>query len=195
MGCGLVATPLGSINKLYSKMIKQDKSNYLFEARLAVIFSQVILLAAFSVLFISCENEEEFPHYYDGNFIDSLNIVSQNDSINVMVEQLALISFIKDTIPFSEEIIPLSSDTINIILIVSFGSYSQIPRIIKKVNELSDTFYIWYSNRDKIYKSLLKNNSITSVATSPRIEYVSIDSIIICRSHSKYVNLSSRLIK
>lgn len=64
---------------------------------------------------------------------------------------------------------------------------------MKDVKQISDTFYMWYSLRNKNSKILDKSNSITGVNTSPRISYVSVDSVVIYKKDNKTVNFFSRL--
>ncbi|MBS4035881.1 MAG: hypothetical protein KGZ85_15560 [Ignavibacterium sp.] len=149
---------------------------------------------AFAIIFYSCASEEEHGTYYKGNFIDTISIVSESDTANIVIEQIGLVSIIKENIPFSEEIINTVSDSINLKLIVSFGSYSPSPLVINEVSNFADTFYLWYSTRNKDHKTINKDNAITKVTTSLKIEYVSIDSIVIQRNHQKSVNIFSRIV-
>ena len=57
------------------------------------------------------------------------------------------------------------------------------------------SFYVWYSTRNKEHKIINKDNAITKVNTSLKIEYVSIDSIVIQRNQQKSVNILSRIVK
>ena len=150
---------------------------------------------AFAIISYSCASEEEHGTYYKGNFIDTISIVGESDTANIVIEQIGLVSIIKENIPFSEEIINTVSDSINLKLIVSFGSYSPSPLVISEVSNFADTFYVWYSTRNKDHKTINKDNAITKVTTSLKIEYVSIDSIVIQRNQQKSVNIFSRRVK
>lgn len=154
-----------------------------------------ILIIVLSTFLFSCGEDDELGNYYEGNFNDLIKIVSQSDTTNIIIEQLRMNSIFKDDIPYSEEIVNANTDSINLKLFVSFGSYNQTPNVIKETNNILDTFYVWYSTRIKINKSLSKNNSITGVTTSPKLDYVSIDSVVVQRGQNKFINLITRLVQ
>lgn len=149
----------------------------------------------FAIVFYSCASEEEHGTYYRGDFIDIISIVSEADTTNIVIGQLGLVSIIKENIPFSEEINNSISDSINLKFMVSFGSYSPSPLVISEISNFADTFYVWYSTRNKEHKTINKDNAITKANTSLKIEYVSIDSIVIQRNQQKSVNIFSRIVK
>jgi len=168
-------------------MITQNKIKKSRRLNHSLIFFITILL-----IFPSCDEDGGFGEYYEGNFNDQIIIVNQSDTSYIIIEQPRML-FLKDSIPYSEEINNAIADSINLKLFVSFGSYNQTPKVVKEANKILDTFYVWYSTRDKFRKILYKNNSITEVTTSPRLEFVSIDSIVVQRANNKVINLYSRL--
>jgi hypothetical protein len=181
--------PLGSITSIKGyKMITQNKMTNKSKSLIQSLIAFITVLLIFS----SCDEDGGFGEYYEGNFNDQIILVNQSDTSNIIIEQPRML-FLKDSIPYSEEINNAIADSINLKLFVSFGSYNQTPRVVKETNKILDTFYVWYSTRDKIRKILYKNNSITEVTTSPRLEYVSIDSIAIQKASNKVISLYSRL--
>lgn len=159
------------------------------------IFANIILLAL-SILYNSCSDKTEgFGKYYEGKFTDEVTLVSGQDSTNIILEQLGMTSKIKEDVPFSIEEKPNLQDSIKLKLFVSFGSYNQNPTVIKETNQFDDSIYVWYSTRHKYYKALSKVNNITEVETSPLIDYVSVDSIIVYKTKNRYVKLFSRIIR
>ncbi len=178
-----------------SNLIFMMKENKIFDLLMARLLKNFfILITSLAFLLITCDTQDDFPKYYEGKLTDSITIISQSDTTNIMIEQLRLLPVFRDSVPYSEEITIPDSGTIRLKLIVSFGSYSERPGIVKQVNQIDDTVFVWYSNRDRISKQLLKDNTITVVNTSPRIEYVSIDSVFIQRNQNEKVNLYSRLL-
>lgn len=101
---------------------------------------------------------------------------------------------LKENIPYSTSIIT-ESDSIKLKLYVSFGGYNERPTIKKDTKYLDDTVYVWYSTWSKFYKILSKDKSITSVTTSPKLDYVSVDSIVVYKPVNKFVRLNSRIQK
>jgi hypothetical protein len=144
-------------------------------------------------LFSSCNTDDDLGEYYEGTFNDSVIIFSESDTIDIVLEQSGT-QFHKENIPYSIET-NNNADTITLKLFVSFGSYEQNPKPVKNISEISDTFYVWYSLRDKMGKVLNKNNSITEANTSPAINYVSIDSVAVQKGTNKVINFISRLIQ
>jgi hypothetical protein len=153
-----------------------------------------IFFAMVSLFFTSCsEDNDDFGEYYERTFIDSVIVFSDSDTINIVLEQ-ARTQFQKEKIPYSIEI-KNNTDSIRLKLFVSFGSYENNPNPLKEISEISDTIYVWYSLRKKMSKAFYKNNSITEANTSPRISYISIDSIVVQRGQDKRVNLLTRIIE
>lgn len=147
-------------------------------------------------LFQSCEmNKTDDDRYYKGKFTDEIVIVDESDTSNIVIEQFESLPLSKDSIPYSYNEKNINSDLITLELFVSYGSYSQTPKVIKEANIISDTVYIWYASRERINKSFYKNNSITESFTAPRLEYVIIDSIVIQKNINKVVKLFSRFKK
>jgi len=157
-------------------------------------FGLFILIMSITFVFFSCNTDDDLGEYYEGTFNDSATLLSEPDTVNIILEQ-ARTQFHKENIPYSIETLNSNTDTITLKLFVSFGSYNKNPKPVKDINENSDTFYVWYSLRDKIGKALNKNNSITEINTSPQINYISVDSIAIHKGIDKVVNFISRLIE
>ncbi|MCZ7604007.1 MAG: hypothetical protein M5R37_14180 [Melioribacteraceae bacterium] len=154
------------------------------------------------ILVQSCENDNtDRNKYYEGNFIDELFIVTQSDTTNIVIEQFQKLPFQNDSLIYSFEGKNDSSDLITLELFVSFGSYSQHPKVNKEVNSIMDTIYIWYDsyvwNPDASYQnnSLYKNysnNLITEISLEPKLEYIVIDSILVHKSNYKVIRLNTR---
>ncbi len=150
-----------------------------------------LLLAVVLVIsYCSSEGDEDFGTYYTGTFKDSINIFSSSDTVNILLEQMGN-HLQKENVPYSFE--TNSNDTVQLKLFVSFGSYAQHLVPVKDIRQDSDTFYVWYSLINRIGKILDKSNSITGVNTSPRISYVSVDSVVIYKKDNKIVNFISVL--
>jgi hypothetical protein len=155
----------------------------------------LLFIVAISIILVlsSCNTDDDPGEYYQGTFNDSVAIINEADTTNIILEQ-ARTQFHKENVPYSIEIND-NTDAIVLKLFVSYGSYNQNPNPVKDIDEISDTFYVWYSLRNKSGKTLPKNNSITEVNTSPAISYVSIDSVVVQKATSKVVNFISRLIE
>ena len=153
-----------------------------------------IVLMFFTLLNNSCSDEHDLRDYYQGTFDDEIVFTSTLDSTYIDVEQLAMVLNIKDSIPYSISNGSSLSDTIKLKLFVSFGSYDQNPKVIKETNQVNDSVYIWYSTRNKFYKSLAKSFSITEPEISPVVEFVSVDSIVVYKAAVKFIKLFSRII-
>ncbi|MBI5660844.1 MULTISPECIES: hypothetical protein [Ignavibacterium] len=162
-----------------------------------IVFIFMIVVLALQ----SCEmNDIDGNKYYKGKFIDEIFIVKESDTINIIIEQFQKWPFQKDSIPYSFDEKKDSSDLIALKLFVSFGSYSQLPKVNKEVYSIMDTILIWYdsyvwiSGRDVLNKSLYKNHSdnlITDISTAPKLEYLIIDSIVIHKSIYKAVSINT----
>jgi len=163
------------------------------------LYSTFIILI--TILFQSCEmNDTDGNNYYKGNFIDEIFIVTESDTTNIMIEQFQKLPFQKDSISYSFEEEKDSSELIVLNLFISFGSYSQLPKVNKEAYSIMDTIYIWYdsyvwsSGRDIFKNSLNKynsNNLITEISSEPKLEYIVIDSIVIHKSKNKSVSLNT----
>ena len=154
--------------------------------------SKIFLLLAIVLVFSYCSSEDDdgLGTYYTGTFNDSVNILSTSDTVNIILEQWRN-HLQKQNVPYSFE--ANNNDTVQIKLFVSFGSYDQHFVPVKEVKQISDTFYVWYALINRNWKILDKSNSITEVNTSPRISYVSVDSVVIYKKDNKTVNFFSRL--
>lgn len=155
-----------------------------------------IFIILFFAFFNSCSEEtEKFVEYYEGTFNDEIVFVLNVDSSNIILEQLGITSKIKENVPYSIENNQTLTDSIKLKLFVSFGSYNQNPSAIKQTYQDSDTVYVWYSTRNKNYKTLSKSNNITEVETSPKLEYLSVDSVVVFKTENKFIKFFSRVIK
>jgi len=154
--------------------------------------SKIFLLVAVVLVFSYCSSDDDdgLGTFYTGTYNDSANILSESDTVNVILEQWR--NYLqKENVPYSFE--ANNNDTVQIKLFVSFGSYDQHFVPVKEVKQISDTFYVWYALINRNWKILDKSNSITEVNTSPRISYVSVDSVVIYKKDNKTVNFFSRL--
>ena len=158
-------------------------------------------LALIIILFQSCEKDDtDRNKYYKGNFIDELFIATQSDTTNIVIKQFQKLPFQNDSISYSFEEKNDSSDLITLELFVSFGSYSQHPKVNKEVNSIMDTIYIWYDSyvwnfdASVLNKSLYKhysNNLITEISSEPKLEYILIDSILVHKSKYKVISINT----
>jgi hypothetical protein len=153
-----------------------------------------IILLSFAIIIGSCSDEYDFRDYYQGTFSDEIAFTSALDSTYIVIEQWAMVLNIKDNIPYSISNDLSLSDTIKLNLFVSFGSYDQKPKVIKETNQVNDSVYVWYSNRNKFFKSPAKSFSISESEISPKVEYVSVDSIVVYKAEMKFIKLFSRII-
>lgn len=154
----------------------------------------LILTISIIFLFSSCYTGDDLGEFYEGTFNDSVTILSEPDTVNIVLEQ-GRTQFHKENIPYSIETLNNNTDTITLKLFVSFGSYNQNPKPLKEINKVSDTIYVWYSMRGKMSKTFDKDNTINKVNTSPQIDYVIIDSIAVQKGTNKVISFISRLIE
>jgi hypothetical protein len=141
-------------------------------------------------------NNTDDGKFYKGKYSDEIIIIDEADTLNIVIEQFESLPLSKDNIPYSYNEDNSNSDLISLTLFVSYGSYSQTPKVFKEANKIIDTIYIWYASREKFNKTIYKKNSITEpAAMAPKLEYVTIDSISIQKSKNKVINLYSRFKK
>ncbi len=149
-----------------------------------------------SLVISSCSEEtENFGKYYEGEFNDYITFNYNQDSVNIILEQLGTASIIKQNVPYSIENIQSIGDSITIKMFISFGSYKETPNVVKQINSINDSIYIWYSTRDNPNKVIAKTSNITGIETSPRIDFVSVDSVVIYKPDSISVQFISRVIR
>ena len=147
-------------------------------------------------LFYSCSEETDgFGEYYEGSFNDEIVFNFSPDSSIIILEQLGIISKIKENVPYTIEDDQSLIDSIRIKMFVSYGSYNHNPIVIKQTSQNLDSVYVWYSTRNKYYKTLSKSNNITAIETSPKLEYVSVDSVVVYKAVNKYIKFFSRVIR
>ena len=151
-----------------------------------------ILVVAVLFLFSSCSEETDgFGEYYEGTFRDEVVFNFSPDSSIIILEQLGIISKIKEIVPYTIEDDQSLIDSIRLKMFVSYGSYSPNPTVIKQTSQDNDSVYVWYSTRNKYYKTLSKSNNITEVETSPKLEYVSVDSVVVYKAENKLIKFFS----
>lgn len=155
-----------------------------------------IFFAVVSLFFSSCSEEtDSFGKYYEGTFRDKVVFNSIPDSSNIILEQLGIVSRIKENVPYTIENDRSLIDSIKLKMFVSYGSYNQNPNVIKQTYQNNDSVYVWYSTRNKYYKALAKSNTVAGVETSPKLEYVSVDSVVIYKAENKFIKFFSRVIR
>lgn len=155
-----------------------------------------IFVAVVSLLFSSCSEEiDGFGKYYEGTFSDEVVFNFLPDSSIIILEQIGIVSKIKENVPYAIEDDQSLIDSIRLKMYVSYGSYNQNPKVIKQTSQENDSVYVWYSTRGKNYKTLSKSNTIAEVETSPKLEYVSVDSIVIYKAENKFIKFFSRVIR
>ncbi|WP_337873406.1 hypothetical protein [Ignavibacterium sp.] len=155
-----------------------------------------IFFAVVSLFFASCsEDTDGFGEYYEGTFSDEVVFNFIPDSSFIILEQLGIVSRIKENVPYSIEDDQSLIDSIKLKMFVSYGSYNQNPKVIKQTSQNNDSVYVWYSTRNKYYKTLSKSNTIAEVETSPKLEYVSVDSLVIYKAENKFIKFFSRVVK
>jgi hypothetical protein len=147
----------------------------------------LILLASVN----SCTETDDFGPYYEGIFEDEIIFLSELDTTNIILEAGTKIGII----PYSIEDNSDLSDSIKLKLYISFGSYKEETFVIKEINQVADSVYIWYSTVNRFNKSIFKNNSISGVQTSPKPQYVYVDSVVIYKAESKFIKFLSRIIR
>ena len=156
----------------------------------------ILIFATVSLFVFSCTEEtDNFGDYNEGTFIDEVVFNFSPDSSIIILEQLGIVSIIKENVPYSIEDEQSLIDSIRIKMFVSYGSYNQNPTVIKQTYQDNDSVYIWYSTRKKYYKTLAKSNTIAEVEISPKIDYVSVDSVVVYKPENKFIKFFSRVIR
>ena len=159
--------------------------------KLATIFFAVI-----SLFFSACSKDiDGFGEYFEGSFNDEVVFNFSPDSAIIILEQLGITSKIKENVPYTIENDTSLIDSIKLNMFVSFGSYNRKPNVIKQISQHNDSVYVWYSTRNKYYKILAKSNTVVGVETSPKLEYVTVDSVVIYKAENKFIEFISRVIK
>jgi hypothetical protein len=155
-----------------------------------------LFFIAVSLFFSSCsEDADNFGEYYEGTFNDEVVFNFIPDTSIIILEQLGLISIIKEDVPYTIENDQSLIDSIKLKMFVSYGSYNQKPNVIKQTYQDNDSVYVWYSTRNKYFKALAKSNTVAGVETSPKLEYVSVDSVVIYKAENKFIEFISRVIR
>lgn len=163
----------------------------IYKALLTVLFLVV------SLILFSCEigSDDDLGEFYEGSFKDEVTFNINTDSSFIILEQLGVGSVIKQDVPFAIVKDKSLEDSIKLKMFVSYGSYSQFIKPIKERNLEKDSVFLWYSSRNKFNKALSNSNSVTGIKKSPRLEYVSVDSVVIYKSGNKFIEFSSRVIR
>jgi hypothetical protein len=167
-------------------MIKYSKYSFLF-----------ISFIVFIISFLSCSDngKDDFGNYIEGHYTDEIVLTSSANKVFIVIEQLRLIESMKNEIPYSIINDQQSQDTIKLSLDVSFGSYNIKPEVFDEVITSEASIYIWYSICAKGNIMVDKTNSINAISTSPKITFVSIDSVTISKNVNKEVELITELIE
>jgi hypothetical protein len=159
-----------------------------------ILFTVFFLVVPFFLS--SCSEEtDKFGEYYEGTFNDEVVFNFFPDSSIIILEQIGIVSKIKENVPYTIEDDQSLIDSIRLKMFVSYGSYNQNPRVIKQTSQDNDSVYVWYSTRNKNYKTLSKSNTITEVEASPKLEYVSVDSVVVYKAENKFIKFFSRVIR
>ncbi len=158
-------------------------------------FLTIVFIGILQLVFSCSDENEELGTYYENSFQDQLSFSTQEDTINIIMEQYKNYFKIKETIPFSIIENQSIDDSIFIVLFVSFGSYNQYPTVYKNVTNINDSIIVYYSSLKNYAKVLDKSSEVNSTTTSPRIAYTSVDSVVISKPQSKTVYFSSQFVK
>jgi len=164
--------------------------------KIIVVFTIIIL----PIFLMDCSDDgPDLGKYYQKSFVDSIDAVVKADTVKIIIEQFGVVDLVKENIPIDTINYIFLSDTIKLILNVNFGSYSPNPAPYKELFVSSDTLYLWYASREKpksthLYKSSSINN-ISGIQTSPKLEYYSIENVIIKKSPKKKIYFESKLYK
>lgn len=150
-----------------------------------------------SLFLFSCETatDDDLGEFYEGSFKEQVVFNLTQDSSFIILEQKGVLSVIKEDVPFAIVNDQSLKDSIKLKMFVSYGSYNQFIKPIKEIHLEKDSVFLWYSTRNKFNKALSKSNNITGIKTSPRLEYVSVDSVVIYKSESKYIEFFARVIR
>lgn len=174
------------------------RTEIFIERKAGYIWNKLLtLLLFFSFLIFtlnSCSTQnEDSGKFYEGNYTDEIVFKSDRDTINIVIEQINLAPNLTYNIPYSNVTSNLT-DTTKLKLFVSYGNFNpEKPNVFVNVNQLNDTIYIWYANREPSPKMLAKNSSVNQAEPIPPPAYVRIDSIV-AYSTSK-TNIISRIVK
>ncbi len=155
----------------------------------------LLFLSIFSCLFLlNCSDpiSTDNNRIYRGKFTDYVNVVNHSDTVNIIFEQKEVEYNQKETIPF--RIIENKKDSlIKLNLYGHYQCYSENPKAVKEIENLTDTLIIRYYYHNKYY-NLFKSTNLSSVKnnSAPILEYVIIDSILVVKDFNKVLNLESR---
>lgn len=151
-------------------------------------------LFIFLIYTISCIKNSDGPdigQYYEQDYIDQIIVISQEDSIHIIVEQLPAISSFNENILVSIENDTSLIDTIKLELKVKYGSYSSEPHPQKELIIEDAIIYLWYASGKRPepvqLKKVKSEQTISKITTRPKDEYYNIESIIIKKSNLKNI--------
>ena len=109
----------------------------LFKTIASIYFSVVLFF------FSSCSEETDgFGEYYEGSFNDEVVFNFSPDSSIIILEQLGIMSKIKENVPDTIEDDQSLIDSIRLKMFVSYGSYNQNPKVIKQTSQYNDSVYV-----------------------------------------------------
>lgn len=149
----------------------------------------------FTILLVtlSCNEKKVLgPSFNEDKYIDQMYFENISDTTNILLEYHEYFIDQSEKIPYSY--LDGKSDGNDIILTfyTSYGAYRNYPNIKRDTSTFQDTLYIWYSTIDNPNNKLSKSNFVVDIETSPKYEYVIIDSITITKSKNKVVNFNYR---
>lgn len=149
---------------------------------------QLMFLSLIVFIFNSCTNKEEpAAKYYEGKIEDNVFFITHSDSVNIIIDQTGSKANTAGKIPWSVNISPDLTDSIKLKLFVSFGGYQPEPVIFSSFKQENDSILLWYSVYKNMNKGIAKSRSISAVETSPKLQYIIIDSIVVLKSKQKFI--------
>jgi len=155
----------------------------------------VIIIILILSLFACNDDGTDFGDYNESQFDDTIELIANENPAVIVFEQLQLNDLMNEHIPYSVINDELSEDSIKLSLKVSYGSYNNRPEVFRELSTKGDTVFVWYSTRSNESNISGKNETINSIATSPKITFVEVDSIIIHKHIDKSIDFITRLIQ
>ncbi len=158
-----------------------------------------MLVLAVIGLTVGCsQDSNDFGHYYEFTFTDSIRTVVAGDSIHVLVIQSAGSHKHLQAIPFQITDATGLLDTLEFRMSVLYGGYAPTPTPIRLIQQFHDSIIVKYDHavydrRAGFLKPATPTGS-AEVRTSPRITYYSIQSVQILKSPNRHITFESRLI-
>lgn len=152
----------------------------------------ILMLCIGLLTVIGCtKNDEDFGQYFEFTYLDTTVGIIHTDSVHVVLSQLGRFKILSP-VPFVLKGDSLLRDTIKFTFNVLYGGYGPTPHPVKQLIARNDTIFLWYANSVPInFPKAARINSISSIETSPRITYYSIQSVEITKSPNKFVTFES----